>query len=92
MSRSLGLLFFVVTSLLLPKHATNIYIYIYLSLSLCTKKLAGGSRVFSKLAGTQRLDRRWGVLCNNYAPRSLNAKSRNEVGSLTNDRLFTYSP
>ncbi|CAE7627147.1 unnamed protein product, partial [Symbiodinium sp. KB8] len=49
-----------------------------------TKELAGGSRKFSKLAGTQCLDRRWGVLCNDYVPKTLNAKSRNEDGSHTN--------
>ena len=44
----------------------------------------------SKVAGTQSLDRRWGVLCNQYIPHGLHAKIRENGVSDTNRNLFTY--
>jgi hypothetical protein len=44
----------------------------------------------SKVAGTQSLDRRWGVLCNQYIPYTLHAKVRENGVSDTNQNLFTY--
>ena len=45
-------------------------------------------RGFSKLAGTQCLDKRWGVLCSEFLPKQLHAKVKNSEGvSIVNPLL-----
>ena len=52
---------------------------------------SGLPRQFSKLSGTQCVDRRWKSLCLNYMPAELAARERDDSGvSAVNERLWTY--
>ena len=53
---------------------------------------SGLPRQFSKLSGTQCVDRRWKSLCLNYMPAELAARERDDSGvSAVNERLWSFA-